>query len=105
LLLSLLRRISTLAERHGPAPLDLDYRAFKMRAETAEFAASELRWVESARWSTRQQILLQMGGLLGSLLLPFAGLERFWPIVALVPWVHVGKGATIGLSAPQIVAS
>jgi hypothetical protein len=55
LLLSLLRRVSTLAERHGPAPLDLDYRALKERAEAAEFAAAELRWVEWARWSGRQQ--------------------------------------------------
>jgi hypothetical protein len=58
LLLSLLRRVSTLAERHGPAPLDLDYRALKERAEAAEFAAAELRWVDgragpaaSRRWS------------------------------------------------------
>src|SRR5580704_4694784 len=29
LLLSLLRRVSTLAERHGPAPLELDYRGLK----------------------------------------------------------------------------
>ena len=35
----------------------------------------ELRWVEWARWSGRQQTLLRMGGLLGSLVLPLAGLE------------------------------
>jgi len=74
LLLSLLRRVSTLAERHGGALLDLDYRALKERAEPPEVAA-ELRWVEWARWSGRQQTLLRMGGLLGSLVLPLAGLE------------------------------
>src|SRR5947207_242472 len=67
LLLSLLRRVSTLAERHGPAPLELDYRGLKERAEAAEFDETTLRWVEWARWSGRQQALLQMGGLLGSL--------------------------------------
>jgi hypothetical protein len=105
LLLSLLRRISSLAERHGPAPLDLDYRAFKMRAETAEFAASELRRVEWARWCGRRQTLLQMGGLLGSLLRPFVGLEPFWPFVALAPWVHVGESATMWLGALRIIPS
>jgi hypothetical protein len=104
LLLYLLRRISTLAERHGPAPLELDYRALKERAEAAEFAAAELRWVEWARWSGRQQALLKMGGLLGTLSLPLDNLEPFWPFLALAPWVHVGKGATMGLGAIRITA-
>jgi hypothetical protein len=103
LLLALLRRVSTLAQRHGPAPLDLDYRALKERAEEAEFAAAELCWVEWARYSGRQQALLQMGGLLGALSLPLAGIEQFWPFLALAPWVHVGKGATMGLGAMQVV--
>jgi hypothetical protein len=103
LLLSTLRRVSTLAERHGPAPLELDYRALKERAEAAEFTASALRWVEWARYSGRQQALLQMGGLLGSLALPLAGIEQFWPFLALAPWVHVGKGATMGLGAMRVV--
>jgi hypothetical protein len=105
LLLSLLRRVSTLAERHGPAPLDLDYRALKERAEAVEFAEAALRWVEWARWSGRQRALLQMGGLLGSLSLPLAGIEPFWPFLALAPWVHVGKGATMGLGAMRVTAA
>jgi hypothetical protein len=103
LLLSLLRRVSTLAERHGPASLDLDYRALKGRAETAQFDAAEVTWVEWARWSGRQQALIRMGGLLGSLALPLVGLEPFWPFLALTPWVHVGKGATMGLGAMRVV--
>ena len=104
LLLALLRRVSTLAERHGPASLDLDYRALKERAQAAEFDAVELHWAEWARWSGRQQALLRMGGLLGSLILSLAGLEPFWPFLSLAPWVHVGKGATMGLGAVRIAA-
>ncbi len=105
LLLSLVRRVSLLAERHGSASLALDYRALKNRAEAVEFAAAELRWVEWARYSGRQQALLRMGGLLGSLSLPLAGLEPFWPFLALAPWVHVGKGATMGLGAMRVAAA
>jgi hypothetical protein len=105
LLLALLRRVSLLAERHGPAPLDLDFRALKIRAEAAEFAEATLRWVEWARYSGRQQALLQMGGLLGALSLPLAGIEAFWPFLALAPWVHVGKGATMGLGAMRVAAT
>ena len=104
LLLALLRRVSNLAERHGPAPLDLNYRALEERANSAEFAQTTLRWVEWARYSGRQQALLQMGGLLGALSLPLAGIEPFWPFLALAPWVHVGKGATMGLGAVRVAA-
>lgn len=105
LLLALLRRVSILAERHGPAPLALDYRGLKERAEAAEFSETTLRWVEWARYSGRQQALLQMGGLLGSLSLPLAGLEPFWPFLWLALWVHVGKGATMGLGAMRVSAA
>jgi CRISPR-associated endoribonuclease Cas6 len=105
LLMSLLRRISLLAERHGPAPLELDYRALKAQAETAEFADKSLRWVDWRRWSGRQQQLVPMGGLLGAWSLPLRGLEPFWPFLALAPWVHAGKGATMGLGAMRVVAA
>ena len=105
LLLALLRRVSTLAERHGSAPLDLDSRALKEVAEAAELAAADLRWVEWARYSGRQQALLKMGGVMGSLSLPLAGLEPFWPFLWLAPWVHVGKGATMGLGAMRVVSA
>jgi hypothetical protein len=58
--------------------------------------------VEWARWSGRRQALIRMGGLLGSLSLPLTGRESFWPFLALAPWVHVGKGATIGLGAMRV---
>jgi hypothetical protein len=51
----------------------------------------------------RQQALLRMGGLLGSLSLPLAGLEPLCPLLGLARWVHVGKGATMGLAAMRVV--
>jgi CRISPR-associated endoribonuclease Cas6 len=105
LLLALLRRLSLLAERHGPGPPALDYRALKGLAETAEFAERELRWTEWRRWSGRQRQLVPMGGLIGQLELPLAGLEAFWPFLALGPFVHAGKGATMGLGALRISAA
>jgi CRISPR/Cas system endoribonuclease Cas6 (RAMP superfamily) len=46
-----------------------------------------------------------MGGLLGALSLPLAGIEPFWPFLALAPWVHVGKGATMGLGGMRVAAA
>jgi hypothetical protein len=105
LLVSLLRRVSLLAERHGPAPLDLDYRALKASAETAEFAGKSLRWTDWRRWSGRQQQLVPMGGLLGTLSLALRGLKPFWPFLSLAPWVHAGKGTTMGLGVTRVAAA
>jgi hypothetical protein len=105
LLSALLRRVSLLAERHGSDPLDLDFRALKAQAEAAAFAAAELRWADWRRWSGRQQQLVPMGGLLGRLALPLAGLEPLWPFLALGPWVHAGKGTTMGLGAMRVRAA
>ena len=46
-----------------------------------------------------------MGGLLGTLSLPLRGLEPFWPFLSLAPWVHAGKGATMGLGAMRVAAA
>jgi hypothetical protein len=105
LLMALLRRVSLLAERHGPAPLDLDYRALKAQAESAEFDDKSVRWTEWRRWSGRQQQLVPMGGLMGTLTLTLDGVEPFWPFLALAPWVHAGKGATMGLGAMRVAAA
>jgi hypothetical protein len=102
LLLSLLRRVSTLAERHGPAPPDLDYRALKERAEAAEFAAPSSCAGSNGRWPGRQQAPIRMDGLLGRLSLPLAGLAPFWPFLALAPWVPVANGETMGLGAIRV---
>jgi hypothetical protein len=105
LLLSLVRRVSLLAQLHGPAPLDLDYRALKETAETIEFEERSLRWAEWRRYSGRQQRVLPMDGLLGSVVLRLRGLEPFWSFLSLGPWVHTGKGTTMGLGAMQISPS
>jgi CRISPR/Cas system endoribonuclease Cas6 (RAMP superfamily) len=44
-----------------------------------------------------------MGGLLGRAVLPLRGIDAFWPFLSLAPWVHAGKGATMGLGAMRIV--
>jgi hypothetical protein len=50
-----------------------------------QFAASDVRWVEWRRYSSRQRRLLPMGGLMGSLSLSLRGIEPFWPFLSLGP--------------------
>jgi len=79
------------------------------RAARKGAARPRLPGAEGARRGGRirggRAALGRRGGLLGSLSLPLAGIEPFWPFLALAPWVHVGKGATMGLGAMRVTAA
>lgn len=94
---TLLRRISLLSYFHTDTPLETDFRALVQAAETIDWQATDLRWHDWTRYSSRQHALLQMGGVVGTLTLPAAGLEPFWPYLWLGQWTHVGKAAVMGL--------
>jgi hypothetical protein len=51
------------------------------------------------RYSSRQNTLMEMGGLLGEMLLTGPGLIGLWPALEYGQWVHVGKGTSFGLGA------
>ena len=99
---SLLRRISLLTAFHTDDPLETDFAGLTQAARTVELDRVRLRWHEWARYSSRQDALIQMGGLVGEIELSGAGLEPFWPYLWLGQWTHVGKGAVMGLGRYRI---
>jgi hypothetical protein len=96
---ALARRVSLLAQYHRAGTIALDFLDLKHRAATAAFDATEITWQDWARKSARQGKVIQMGGLMGTAVLPMENLEPFWPLIQLAPALHVGKGATMGLGA------
>ena len=94
---NLLRRISLLTTFHTDAPLAADFAELSRTGWTIQHRAARLRWHEWVRYSSRQDTLLQMGGLVGEIELDGAGLEPFWPYLWLGQWTHAGKGAVMGL--------
>ncbi|MDG4594591.1 MAG: CRISPR system precrRNA processing endoribonuclease RAMP protein Cas6 [Candidatus Contendobacter sp.] len=94
---SLLRRISLLTAFHTDDPLDTDFAGLTQAARAVELAGARLRWHDWTRHSSRQDALIQMGGLVGEIELDGAGLEPFWPYLWLGQWTHAGKGAVMGL--------
>lgn len=94
---NLLRRISLLTTFHTDTPLETDFAALSRAGWTLRHRAARLRWYEWARYSSRQDALIQMGGLIGEIELEDAGLEPFWPYLWLGQWTHAGKGAVMGL--------
>ena len=99
----LLRRVSLLSYFHTDTPLETDFRGLVQAAQAIDWQAIDLRWQDWTRYSSRQDALLQMGGLVGTLRLPTAGMEPFWPYLWLGQWTHVGKAAVMGLGRYQLV--
>lgn len=101
----LLRRVSLLSYFHTDTPLETDFRGLVQAAEAIAIIGPELRWHEWTRYSARQDTLLQMGGLVGTFVLPGAALTSFWPYLWLGQWTHVGKGAVMGLGRYRLGAA
>ncbi len=99
---SLLRRISLLTAFHTDAPLETDFAGLTQAARAVELADARLDWHDWTRYSSRQDALIQMGGLVGEIDLVGAGLEPFWSYLWLGQWTHAGKGAVMGLGGYRL---
>jgi hypothetical protein len=94
---ALLRRISMLSYFHTDVPLDIDFAGLMESARHHDAAAVNLSWKEWARYSSRQHKRIQMGGLVGEVVLDLEQSPEFWPYLWLGQWVHAGKGTSMGL--------
>jgi len=99
---NLLRRVSMLTYFHTETPLETDFRALKEAARGVS-AKCELEWREYTRYSTRQQAEMQLGGVVGRLVLENVDLSPFWPYLWLGQFTHAGSGATMGLGRYRII--
>lgn len=52
--------------------------------------------LDLVRYSARQEAELEMRGVSGGLELP-EGPGELWPLLAALTWLHVGKGAVVGM--------
>ncbi len=93
----LLRRISMLTYFHTDTPLETDFAGLMEQARQVELAAVKLAWKDWTRYSSRQKTELQMGGLIGEIVIELDEGSPFWPYLWLGQWVHVGKGTSMGL--------
>jgi len=93
---ALLRRLGLMAAYHGQGAPDIDYPALLRQAEQICCETAELRFHDWFRWSNRQQRKIPMGGAVGRIV--WSGeLAPFLPYIRLGEWLHVGKGAVMGM--------
>lgn len=93
---TLTRRISMLHEREYSCTPQQDFRALSEHARQTAMEEADLHWFGWHRYSARQKRRIPMGGLLGTFTVS-GDLSSFWPWLWLGQWLHVGKGAVMGL--------
>ncbi len=97
LLRPLLRRIALLSYFHCGKEADVPLiRQLIEKAGSIRATKSNLRWRDWSRFSTRQQRLMKLGGLVGEI--AYEGeLGPFLPFLRVGELTHVGKGTSFGL--------
>lgn len=92
---TLMRRVSSLAYFHCGSRWEADYQRLAAAAREVETRASAMRWVTFRRYSTRQEQLVPLSGLVGKAW--YRGeLRPFLPVLVLGELVHVGKATVFG---------
>lgn len=105
LLRVLYRRLRRLAELYGGDPDGFDARGLDVLAASLRLVPQRLHWHEWTRFSSRQNTLMQMGGLIGDILLEGPSAADVWPALWLGQWTHVGKGTAFGLGGYRVQAA
>jgi hypothetical protein len=103
---ALLRRLSSLCYFHCGCELQVDFKGLIEQACRVRTVASQLRWHEQERYSGRQGQRIAMGGVVGTVVFEAPDGEAWAPFVPLLAageWVHVGKGAVMGLGKYSLV--
>lgn len=92
---TLLRRLSSLCAFHAGQRWEIDYAGWIERAAQIEIAEAAVTWQEKTRYSTRQQQVIGLHGLVGEV--RYTGeVAPFLPLLRLGALIHVGKGIVFG---------
>lgn len=98
---ALLRRLSQLVLVHGNGQWKVDEAALLSQAEQVTTQQSDLKPITWARFSSRQQQSIRMGGVVGEI--TFQGpLQPFLSLLWAGQWLHIGRGSTFGNGQYQV---
>jgi len=99
---AILRRLAALFLFYADRKLDCAFEEIIKEAERVSTKSSSLRWVDVERFSTRQKARMKLGGVVGEVV--YQGeLTKFYPILKVGEYIHVGKNTTFGLGKYEIV--
>jgi hypothetical protein len=96
-LIALIRRIAQLQRLHDPQGKALETEPLIAMAKAVRMPSRSLQWHDWVRRSSRQQTLMNMGGVIGRFTLTGDALQPLWPLLQLGQWIHTGKNTLFGL--------
>ncbi|NEX21453.1 CRISPR system precrRNA processing endoribonuclease RAMP protein Cas6 [Thiorhodococcus mannitoliphagus] len=105
LLRALYQRVRRLAHLYGGDPEGFDAKRLSSAEDALLMQAGQLHWHDWTRFSSRQDKLMQMGGLVGEIALSGPDLPLIWPVLWLGQWTHIGKGTAFGLGGYRLHAA
>ncbi|KOR30084.1 hypothetical protein TI03_00475 [Achromatium sp. WMS1] len=94
---TLLRRLSLFTCCHSAEVLTVDFKSLAHVAEQIKILENHLQWQHWARYSSSQKRHIDMDGVIGKLVLDLNSASVWWPYVWLGQWLHLGKGASMGM--------
>ncbi|MDR0822173.1 MAG: CRISPR system precrRNA processing endoribonuclease RAMP protein Cas6, partial [Endomicrobium sp.] len=97
----LTRRISAISKYHCGGIEQVNHLELINKANDIEME-SHLGWFDWTRYSARQKTKMELGGLLGNIVLK-GGLDVFMPYLLLGSFIHIGKNCTFGLGKYRIL--
>lgn len=75
------------------------------KASSLSWHEPRFGWLETTRFSTRQQTRMQLGGIVGEARLDLRAAPELWPLLWLASILHVGKGASMGFGRIELHAA
>jgi hypothetical protein len=104
LIRNLLRRVQLLSALYCGGPPRVDFKDLIEKSKSIKVISSKIHWEHQARYSYRQEKMLNMGGVSGSI--TFSGdLTPFMPFLEIGEYLHVGKGTAFGLGKITIAST
>lgn len=87
-----------------PVPTDL-WQAARAESANLQFEEKRLGWIETTRFSSRQNTAMQIGGIVGDAVLGIGGTRHVWPLLWAGSILHLGKGASMGFGRMEVEAA
>lgn len=96
-------RLSMIAQTHGAAPLNYDYRTMLERALEVVSRDSNLKLLALQRRSNRQRTTLEIDGFTGEISFSGQAIPELMPLLTAGEFIHVGSGTPFGLGRYSMV--
>ena len=99
---TLLRRISSLMYFYCNKELNVNFKELISKSENVKIIDNNLRWIDWERYSSRQNIKMKLGGIVGEIVYE-GDFKQFLPFLVLGEYIHIGKNCTFGLGKYKLV--